>query len=109
MPIPPPSHKAWDHKGPILRRDDTVDTSLVGYEAGQCLDAAHAGMEVSDFFVVLGHKLSLVPDTLLGFTHLLGEEGGAMVDGGDEAIGRGADGGAEVVVFEEEVLGLLCR
>jgi len=66
-------------------------------------------MEVSDFFVPLGHELMLVSDTLLGLSHLLSKLGSAVVDGGDEAVGRGADSGAEVVVLEEEDLGLLCR
>jgi len=56
---------------------------------------------VGDFFVSLGHELPLVLDVLLGLLHLLGELSGVMVDGGDEAIGCGTDGCAEVVVFEE--------
>ncbi len=55
----------------------------------------------------MGHELSLVSNTLLRFSQLLSELGGTMVDGGDKAIGHGADGSAEVVVFEEQVLGFL--
>jgi len=43
----------------------------------------------------------LVEDALLGLLQLLGELGGATMDGGDEAVGHGTDGHAKVVVFEE--------
>ncbi len=62
-----------------------------------------------EFFVALGHELPLVSNTLLGFLQLLGELGGVTVDGGDEAVGCGVDGSAEVVVFEEQVLCFLGR
>jgi len=56
---------------------------------------------VGEFFVALGHELALVSDTLLCLSYLLGELGSALMDGGDEAVGSGADGRAEVVVFKE--------
>jgi len=62
---------------------------------------------VGEFFVTLGHKLTLGKDVLLRFAQLLVELVGAMVDGGDEAVGHGMDSGAEVVVLEEQVLGFL--
>jgi len=49
----------------------------------------------------LGHKFLLVEDASLRLSQLLGELSGTMVDGGDEAVGCGVDGHAEIVIFEE--------
>jgi len=91
----------WDHKGPVRRRDNIVDAPLVGYEAGQGFDSSCP--EAGEFFISLGHELPLVLNRLLRLSQLLGELGSMAVDGGDKAIGCGVDGGAEVIVFEEEI------
>ncbi len=56
---------------------------------------------------MLGYELLLGENPLLRFSQLLGELGSAMVDGGDEAVGRGTDGCAEIIIFKKQVLSLL--
>jgi len=62
---------------------------------------------VSDFFVVLGHKVVLGQDLLLGPSKLLVVLESVVVDGGDEAVGGGMDGVAEVLLLKEQVFGFL--
>ncbi len=58
---------------------------------------------------MLGHNVLLHQDLLVDFLELAVELGCVAMDGGDEAIGGGVDGVAEVFLLEEQVLSILCR
>ncbi len=93
-------YKVWDHKAPSLGRDDTVDASLIGYEARWGFGGSQPSTEAGDFFFSLCHDVPLFEDALFRLSHVVGVLGSMVVDGGHESIGSGVDSGAEIVIFE---------
>jgi hypothetical protein len=89
----------------LFRGDCAVDASVVRLESWGYFNVAQLVLEGGDAFVALGNTLSFGQDTSLALAHVLGVLQRLVVDGGDEAIGRGSDSLVDIVLFEEDVLG----
>jgi hypothetical protein len=89
----------------VFGGDRAGDVPLVGLEARRDLDVSQLSLKLSDLLVTLGDKLSLLQDAPLSCLELSVELLGMAVDGGDESIGSGTDGVAQVLLFHEESFG----
>ena len=86
----------------IFGGDHAGDASLVGLEAWGNFDVPQLPLELRDSLVSLGDKLPLLQDVSFGLSELSVELLGASVDGGDESVGSGTDGVAQVFLLHEE-------
>jgi hypothetical protein len=89
----------------IFGGDRAGDVPLIGLEARGNFDVPQLSLELSDSLVSLGDELLLFQDAPLGCSELSVELLGAVVDGGDESIGGGVDGVAQVLLLQEESFG----
>ena len=88
----------------VFGGDCAGDASLVGLKARGNLNVPQLPLELGDSLVSLGNKLSLLQDVSFSCLELSVVLLGTAVDGGDESIGSGADGVAQVFLLHEEVL-----
>ena len=88
----------------VFRGDCAGDASLVGLKAGGDLDVPQLPLKLHNSLVSLGDELPLLQDVPFSCLELSVILLGMVVDGGDESVGGGMDGVAQVLLLYEEVL-----
>src|SRR6266851_3169404 len=87
-----PSHKLGDHLFPGAEGNRVSNVAQVGLEATGDVDDPESSLEASDLEPLSGELLAHLLLTGAACVQFLAGVEGAMMDGGDEAVGDGLDG-----------------